>query len=289
MMRKVAYLTQEAVRTLSRHRGITTMSVVIMSLSLLMLAVFLLATDNVLRVVETAQRDMKVYVYLRDGAGDATVRELTASIAGMPEVETVVFVSRDEALADFRRQLGDDADLLEALDENPLPDAFQVTPRVENRNRDDMAYLAGRILQLDGVEEVRYGREFLDRFASIVRAVYYADAIVGFIVILSAVFIISNAVRLTVISRRRTIEILRLVGATNRFIMTPFVMEGALQGGLAALLSLALLFGVTAVSRRFLPDLAFFTADKATLYVALCIAMGSMGSFTALRRYLKVR
>lgn len=288
MIRKGLYLTQEAFRTIRRHKGVTSISVVIMSLSLLMLAVFLLATDNLLRFIGEAQRDMKVYVYLDDNLEPDELEGLHRAIMTMEETSSVVLITKSEALADFRAQLGDDADLLDALEANPLPDAFWVVPRDEHRNEASMSALAGRIERLAGVEEVRYGREFLRKFAAIVRGVYYVDFVVGFIVILSAIFIISNAVRLTVISRRRSIEILKLVGASNRFITMPFLIEGAFQGGFAAVLSLLLLFGLTTISQRFIPELAFFTPEKASLYLITCVAIGSIGSFTALRRYLRM-
>lgn len=288
MYRKGVFLVQEAMRTLRRHKGVTALSVVIMSLSLLMLAVFLLATDNLLRFVGEAQQDMKIYAYLDDRVSSAGMERLNREILSQDGVSSVVFISKSEALDDFRRQLGDDAELVDVLDTNPLPNAFWVTPKSDYRNQASMADLAGRISLLDGVEEVRYGREFLEKFGAIVRGVYYVDMVVGFIVILSAIFIISNAVRLTVISRRKNIQILKLVGATNRFITAPFLIEGAFQGGVAAVLSLVLLFLVTVFSQRVVPDLHFFTADKAFVYMITCVIIGSIGSFTALRRYLRM-
>jgi cell division transport system permease protein len=288
MYRKGVFLVQEAMRTLRRYKGVTALSVVIMSLSLLMLAVFLLATDNLLRFVGEAQQDMKIYVYLEDRVSSAQLERLNREILSQEGVASVVFISKSEALDDFRRQLGDDAGLVDVLDTNPLPNAFWVKPKSEYRNAKSMAALAGGVELLDGVEEVRYGREFLDRFTAIVRGVYYVDMVVGFIVILSAIFIISNAVRLTIISRRKNIQILKLVGATNRFITAPFLIEGAFQGGVAAVLSLFLLFVVTAFSQRVVPDLHFFTADKAVVYLLTCILIGSIGSLTALRRYLRM-
>jgi cell division transport system permease protein len=91
-----------------------------------------------------------------------------------------------------------------------------------------------------------------------------------------------------VISRRKNIEVLKLVGATNRFITMPFIIEGAFQGGIAAAFSLVLLFAVTVVSRHVVPELSFFTVDKALVYVVACVAIGSIGSFAALRRFLRV-
>jgi len=288
MLQKGIYLTQEAFRTIRRHKGVTTISVVIMSLSLLMLAVFLLATDNMLRYIAQAEQEMKVYVYLEDNLSNQDVQRLHHQILGMNESEAVVFISKSQALSEFREQLGEDADLLDALEANPLPNSFWVSLKPEKKNQTDVAYFAGHVTQLDGVEEVRYGKEFVEKFTSVIKGVYYVDAIVGLIVILSAVFIISNAVRLTVISRRKNIQIMKLVGATNRFITTPFIIEGAVQGGVAALLSLGLLLSVTIASRKFVPELGFFSGEKTAVYLLACVAIGSIGSLTALRRYLKV-
>lgn len=289
MLRRVLYIVDEAFRTVKRHKGLTSISVVIMSLSLLMLAVFLLATDNILKLVGEAQDEMKIYVYLDDRADQESIEQLYRTILSQPEVSSLQFVSKEEALADFKQQLGDDADLLSALRANPLPNSFWVVPKPEYKTRDAMVALAERFGEMRGVEEVRYGREFLDKFASILKGIYTVDVVVGFIVILSAVFIIANAVRLTVISRRKTIEILKLVGATNPFIVAPFIIEGAFQGGVAAVLSLVLLRIVTELSRSAIPEITFFSLEKSIVYLVTCVLIGALGSFMALRRYLQMR
>jgi cell division transport system permease protein len=272
-----------------RHKGLTSISVVIMSLSLLMLAVFLLATDNLLKLVSETQEEMKIYVYLDDNVGQAHIEELYRSILATPEVSSVQFVSKEEALADFKGQLGDDAELLSALRANPLPNSFWIEPKAEFKSRDAMVGLAERFGHMRGVEEVRYGKEFLDKFDSIVKGIYTIDIVVGFIVVMSAIFIIANAVRLTVISRRKTIEILKLVGATNPFIVAPFIIEGAFQGGVAAVLSLILLRIVTEVSRSAIPEINFFSPEKSVVFMLTCVLIGALGSFMALRRYLRMQ
>src|SRR5688572_25501510 len=287
MLRRIYYIIDEALRTVKRHKGLTSISIVIMSLSLLMLAVFLLATDNVLKLVGQAQSEMKLYVYLDDSISQSTAEDLYRKVLEMPDVSEVQFVSKEEAMEDFREQLGDDADLLTTLRTNPLPNTLWVTPREEAKTRDSMIALAGAIEPMSGVEEVRYGREFLDRFATVLKALYFVNAVVGFIVILSALFIISNAVRLTVISRRKTIEILRLVGATNSYIVAPFIIEGAFSAGVAAVLSLVLLYGVSVLSRQAIPDVTFFSPEKSAVYLLTCVVIGSIGSFLALRRMLR--
>jgi len=288
MWRRILYIVDEALRTVKRHKGLTSISVIIMSLSLLMLAVFLLATDNLLKLVSEAQEEMKIYVYLEDSTGPEAIEGLYRTLLGQNEVSSVEFVSKEDALADFKTQLGEEADLLSALRTNPLPNSFWVVPKAEYKTQESMVALADRFGQLRGVEEVRYGKEFLDKFASIVKGIYAIDVVVGFIVIMSAVFIIANAVRLTVMSRQKTIEILKLVGATNPFIVAPFIIEGAFQGGVAAVVSLLLLRAVTEVSRSAIPEITFFSPEKTAIYMLVCISIGALGSFMALRRYLRM-
>jgi len=286
-IQQATYLIKESFRTIHRHKGIITVSIVIMSLTLLILAVFLLATDNMLMFMSQAKEEMRVYVYLQDSVEQSLLEEHHRRILSMPEVEQAIFISKEEALYELKEGMGDDANLLNDLESNPLPASFQITLREEYKEKDKIQRFAEQIQALNGIEEVRYGKDFLEKFSSIARGFFFIDAFIGLIVILSSVFIISNAVRLSVVSRQRTIEILKLVGATNRFISTPFIIEGALQGGIAAIVSTTLLFTIYLVSVKFLPELSFFTFEKTIVYIGMCIFIGAMGSFFALRRFLR--
>ncbi|MFH1755699.1 MAG: permease-like cell division protein FtsX [Candidatus Latescibacterota bacterium] len=286
-MQQGVFLIKESFRTIMRHQGVTAISIVIMSLTLLILAVFLLATDNMLRFVSQAKEEMKVYVYLEDPLDPSLVDGYHRQILSMPEVEQVIYISKEEALIKFKKDLGEDSDILSALEANPLPASFLVSLKDDHKEKEKIEQFAAHIREMSGIEEVSYGEAFLDKFSSITKGFFYVDAFLGLVVILSSVFIISNAVRLSVVSRKRTIEILKLVGATNRFIATPFVLEGALEGGIAAFISMALLSVVFFVGARFLSDLSFFSLEKALAYVLLCVLIGALGSFGALKRYLR--
>ena len=264
------------------------LSVIIMSLTLLVLAVFLLVTDNLLAVLENTREELKVYVYLEEGLTNRDIEQSYKQLLSMNSVKSIVFVSKAEAMAEFENELGEDQFILESLETNPLPASFKITLQEEHRDRSAAQAFAEQAATMKGVEEVNYGKEFLDRFELIARVFLYVDIVLGFIVILSSVFIISNTVRLTILSRQRSIEILKLVGATDRFITTPFIIEGAFQGGLASLVSLALLSGIYLVVTKALPDVAFLDAGKISLYVLTCIFLGSIGSYAALRRFLKL-
>ncbi|UCG52625.1 MAG: hypothetical protein JSW58_03495 [Candidatus Latescibacterota bacterium] len=288
------YLVQESFSTLGRHKAVTFLSVVIMSLSLLVLAVFLLATDNVFTFFERTRQEMTVFVYLSDDlslsdeVSWATVEDHHKWLLSMEMVEAVEFISKDQAMEEFRNELGEERSVLDVLEANPLPASFRVTLKPEYRDKVNIERFAGAVTTMDFVEEVNYGRDFIEQFASVTRAFLYVDLVLGLIVIVSSIFIIANTVRLTILSRRKSIEILKLVGATNRFITAPFVIEGAFQGGLAALLSLVLLFLVFLVLKGMLPDLTFLGLSKILLYVLTCVMLGAIGSFASLRRHLKL-
>jgi cell division transport system permease protein len=285
---QTGYLVSEAFRTVGRHKGVTALSIIIMSLTLLVLAVFLLATDNVLTFLDRARREMTVFVYIKDGVPQRLIDDEFERLLRTPEVETAVFITKEQAMREFREELGDERSVLEVLETNPLPASFRVTLRAPYRTQEAIQRFAGAMSSGVIVEEVSYGKEFIEQFSAVSRGFLYVDLVLGLIVILSAVFIISNTVKLTILSRQKTIEVLKFVGATNRFIVTPFVIEGAFQAGVSSLLSLALLFGIYALTKRLLPDLAFLDPDKVLIYVVTCVLLGSIGSLASLRRHLRL-
>jgi cell division transport system permease protein len=287
-MHQTLFLVGEAFNTLGRHKAVTLLSIVIMSLTLLVLAVFLLATDNVLMFLDRAKREMTVFVYVKDDAPARVVQDHYNELLRMNEVETVVFISKEQAMADFREELGEEKTMLEVLETNPLPASFRVTLRAPYREKAAIERFAAKARESSIVSEVSYGQEFIDKFSAVSRGFLYVDLGLGIIVVLSSVFIISNTVRLTIMSRQKSIEVLKLVGATNKFIVTPFVVEGAFQAGVASLVSLALLYGIFLLMKGVLPDLSFIQPGKIFLYVVTCIALGSIGSFASLRRHLRL-
>jgi len=273
---------------LGRHKAVTFLSIVIMSLTLLVLAVFLLATDNVLTFLDRARREMTVFVYVKDDVPVRIVQDHYNRLLRMDEVETVMFISKEQAMAEFREELGEERSMLEVLETNPLPASFRVTLKKPYREKAAIERFAASVRDATIVEEVSYGKEFIEQFSAVSRGFLYVDLGLGLIVILSSVFIISNTVRLTIMSRQKSIEVLKLVGATNRFITTPFVVEGAFQAGVASVVSLALLFGIFLLMKGILPDLSFLEPGKIALYVVACILLGSIGSFASLRRHLRL-
>ncbi len=282
------YVLEESMTTMNRRRGANLISTVIMGLSLLILGVFLLITINVSAVIEKASEELRVYVYLKDGADRPTQKEIQFRLLALDGVDDVQFVSRNEALVSFRRSLGRNRDMLDALETNPLPDAFRVKVKPEDVRTDFLERMARQVEAWPGVEEVRYGQQWLERGEKLVRGFYVTDLVIGVIIFLSVIFVIANTVRLTVVTRQKTIEIAKLVGATDSYIQIPFLIEGAVQGAVASLLAVGLLAGTFAFARRYLPGILFLEPSGIAVFVAFCAFLGAVGSLGAMRRFLKI-
>jgi cell division transport system permease protein len=285
---QLRYLVDESMTMMGRRKAANGFSIVIMGLSLLILVVFILLTINVQAVIDRAGKEMRAYVYLKDGTSEEAAREIQMKLLGLEGVEEVVFVSKDEALASFRQSLGDDKDMLDALGSNPLPDAYRIKMKPGYIRSGYLEKLAGEVGTWDGVEEFRYGEQWLGRGEKLVRGFYVVDLVIGIIIFLSVIFVIANTVRLTVLTRQKTIEVAKLVGATNAYIRIPFLVEGAVQGAVASLLAIALLAVIHAFAKRYLPGMLFLRPDAVSAFVVFCALLGALASYGAMRRFLRV-
>ena len=286
-LNQVKYVIDESMTMMGRRKAANSISIVIMGLSLLILVVFLLITLNVQAVIDKAGEELRIYVYLKDGTGEEAARSIQMQLLRLEGVEEVVFVSREEALTSFRQSLGDNQDMLGALESNPLPDAYRVKIKPEYIRTEFMEGMRARVEKWTNVEEVRYGEKWLERGEKLVRGFYFTDLAIGIIIFFSVVFVIVNTVRLTVLSRQKTIEVAKLVGATNAYIRIPFLIEGALQGAVASLLAVGLLAVIHALAKRYLPGLLFLRGEAVGGFVVICAVLGAVGSYGAMRRFLK--
>ncbi len=281
------YIINESASMLARRKGANIIAVVIMGFSLLVLLIFILVTLNLSMVIESASEEMRVYVYLRDGLGSGDMERIRMDLLDLEPVSNVVFVSKKEAMEEFRKRLGNGSGLLEELDSNPLPKSFKVELKAKYAGSEHMEKVAVKASGWKGVEDVRYGKEWVERGERLVKGFYMTDLALGGIVLISVVFVISNTVRLSIVSRKKSIDIMKLVGATNSYIQVPFIIEGAVQGVVSALFAAGMLWLACSFARRYLPGLTFFRFEGVVGLVVLCALLGAAGSFVAIRRFLK--
>ena len=287
-LRTAKYMIDEMMVNLGRRKGSNAIAVIIMGLSLLILVVFLMVTLNLASLIDKTSDEMRLFVYLEDGLEQEAKQEIQLKLLRLRGIEEVSFISKDEALAEFREVLGEESDLLAELVENPLPDAFRAKPKRGYITSEFLASIAAKTEKWEGVEEVQYGKKWFERGERLAKGIYIIDLALGLIIFLSVIFVIYNTVRLTVLHRRTTIDVMKLVGATNAFIRIPFILEGALQGVAASLLAIALLTAIYTFSAKYLPGLVFMRYDALAGFVVFCAILGAGGSFSAMRRFLKL-
>ncbi|MBU2551700.1 MAG: permease-like cell division protein FtsX [Proteobacteria bacterium] len=254
-MTRPSYFIKAAFNNITRNLALNLVAVGTISLSLLILSAFLLLHVNLQNLVENSTRQLSLTVYLKDGLSDPAIKRLRESLLDLPGVQKAKYIDKNMAMADLKARLGDQGGLLDGLDENPLPSSFELELDPELRARKAVGQLAGKITGQPGVDEVNYAWDWADKLAVFVNFVKVSGLVVGGLLFAATIFIIANTIKLTVMARQEELYIMRLMGATEFFIRTPFVLEGVVQGltgGLFALLALLLLYGLV-ISRIELP------------------------------------
>jgi cell division transport system permease protein len=292
VLRAFRYFVEEALTSLWRSRLITGLSVITIAVSLFVLGAFLSLASNLADVVARWSDKVQVTFYLEDQLPEAPRESLTAALRADPAVESVAYISREEALRRFRALFREMRSLPEDLGENPFPAALEVTLKPARNAAVDAQRLVDAFRKAPGVEDVEYDLLWIQRLTTAVRLVRGAGAFLGAILVLAAVFTISNVMRLTMYARQDELDIMRLVGAAPAYVKGPFVLEGMIQGGLGGVLALGLLWGIFhALSRDLLAtsDLLGRTAivlppTMAALIVVGGTLVGLAGSLVSLGR-----
>lgn len=286
---QLAYLVRESLAGFHRRKLTTGVTILIMGSSLLVLAVLTLATLNLALALEQARTGIDVRVFLRDGLAEPVRGEIQPRLVAIPGVQRVTYISPEMALHEFSSTLGEDADLLELLDGNPLPPSYHVQLTAEARNLQTVRAIRDEVAPWPEVEEVVFHQDWIDALERWTFRFQMASLVVGLVVFVAAVFVISNTVKLTMAASARVIQIQKLVGATNAFIRTPFLAEGALQGLLAGGLAMGLLAAAGTILEGRLGGVVFFTPAQIAGFVGFCVLLGLVGAWSAMRKYLTLR
>jgi len=294
-MRSLSYLFREAWANMRINRTTTVVAILTTAFTLACVGIFLLLYVNLRSAAGWLQDDIKIMVYLDDRLSREAVSELEGRLKADRMVAGALYISKEQALSEFRAQFPADSHLLEGLGENPLPASFVVTLAAQYRAPDAVKRWTERVQTMPGVAKVDYNQEWIDALAGLIHYIELIAIGVGVILSAAAVTIIGNTIRLALVSRREEIEILRLIGATRSFIRIPYLLEGAVLGACGSALSLAILKGgfelfrqqisTTGPLRGIETMIAFFPASVCLALVLVGIGLGIAGSFVSLRRF----
>ncbi len=274
---------------------LNTVAVGVVATSILLLGMFVLILLNLSGVMERWGRDVQVYAYFAEGVGEERCFEIKEEIEALPEVRKVRYISKEEALETFRRLIPDADELLSDLENNPLPPSLEIQLTSELRDPDKVAAFA-REIDRPSFAELDYAAEWVGQFYTFLNLLKLSAVVMGTLLALACLVIVSTTIQLTIWARRDEIEIFRLVGATDRFIQAPFLIEGALQGALGASVSVGLLWVAYRLVFVALQDVLGITGGARVLsflplpyllgFVLGGLLLGLLGSWLSLRRLL---
>ena len=293
---RFAFFLREALRGLRRSSAPALAALLTVLLTALVLGVFIPIVQATTGTANEVRGRVVLDVYVKTDASPADRAELQAELEGTSNVKAVEFISKTEALEELGRKIETD-EAIELLGTNPLPDLFRVTPE----DPDELHVIEGSLMSggrpaLASIEDVKNREGETDKILSATGLVKALAAGLAALLVFASIALVANTIRLSIFARRREVEVMKLVGATNWFIRWPFVIEGVVVGFFGGLLAVLLLaIGkqtfIDPLSDDFAllaaPDTIDFPLLVALLMIA-CVAVSAVGSGLTLRRFLRV-
>jgi len=289
----LAWFFREALRRIWVSKRSSSVAVGMIAISLLIVGSFLLVAENLERAVTRAQGRSRVNVYLVSDASPAQISAVDAWLQAHGDFAAHHFVSREEALRRFSSYFTNLNGLVGQLEGNPFPPSFDCDVSSSVVQSPAFVREAAALRRISGVDDVQFDWEWVGRLQRIVQIVDLAGLIAGGILALAAAFTIANVIRLTMMLHREDIDIMRLVGASERIIRGPFLIEGLLQGVIGSAVALALLFAAFESLQHFIPPAnsllwsflftGFLSWEKIAALAAGGMMAGFFGSWLSVR------
>lgn len=266
---------------------LTGLSVAMVGLALFVVGLFALATHNLRLALESVEERVEIVAYLKDGVLGEEIILAREELSSLPEVLVVEYVTKDQALDKARRELPEFGNLFTGLDVNPLPASLEIQLRPGNQNPQTLERLAEHAGNFPFVEEVQFGREWVDKLFMLRRIGGLTATILGAGFSIVAALIIATAIRITIFARKDEIEIMQLVGAKDGFIRRPFLIEGAVTGALGGLLAAGMTFATFQAVFRYLFTISWIPTEWVGGGILAGAVFGAIASSIAVRRQLK--
>ncbi|MGJ7044353.1 permease-like cell division protein FtsX [Thermoanaerobacterium thermosulfurigenes] len=289
-----AYYIREGLTNVKRNRAMTVASITSVTAALLILGLFLIIILNVDSMASQVESQLELKAFINDNYDAAKVAKVGEEIKAISGVKSITFESKKDALNNFKKQLGDKSYLVNGLEnDNPMPQSFIV--KVTDANM--MKQVSEEIKKIDGVTQVSYGQDVVDKLLGIIKIIRIVGLFVILILFIISVVIISNTIKLGVFARRREINIMKYIGATDWFIRWPFLVEGIVLGLVGSVLAIAILGFIYGYASDLVNNkLIIFTLLPAGVvirqslvyFLAMGSLIGAIGSGISIKRFLNV-
>lgn len=262
---------------------------------LLILGLFFVLLTNITLAMNAVKEDFEtLQVYLLDETTKEQADTMMETIKGYSGVEEVKYLSKEQALEDWRKEWKENAHLLDSLPSNPLPNSIVVT--VSQIEYSDV--VVDKLQKLEGIEGVKYYKDTVNKLIRVTNSIKFAGFVIIIFLVIVSVVVVSNMIKLTVLARVREIEIMKYVGATNWFIRGPFLVEGILIGIISSLIAAGLvsvLYGkviqnvgdqVFVMLGTPMVSVDFLASNLVYIFVSIGVSVGACGSIISMRKFL---
>jgi cell division transport system permease protein len=294
------FFLAEAIRSIRANVAVSIAATVTVLIAVFILGAFIPSFLYVQSTVDSQKSRVDIRAYISDGAKVAQVNDLQNELVDLQQqglVKEFTYISKDEALEELRGRLKDPS-VTDFLSSNPIPANFRIKPGAAEQ-ADEVIAAIDTHPAIDEELGVSYGKETTDKLLTVARFIQWAGLALITILLVASILLIGNTIRLSIFARRREVEVMKLVGATNWFIRWPFVIEGIICGLVGAMLSVALLWAVKVgvVDQWIEGTDSALQRDEATtvgfpllglVLIAAGALVGAIGSGITLRRFLKV-
>jgi len=286
------FFVREALKNMRLNLLMSVTAVTTTAVCVLILGVGLLVSSHVEGVIRQVGKDVQITAFFSKNASPERIDEAREAVSGYPEVEEVAYVSREEALRRLRANFADQPEVVDGLGSSFLPASLEIKladPAASNA--------VAEKLRAEGFEELNYPQQTIERLNQVTGYVIWALRAATVLFLVASVLLISNAIRISIFARRKEIEVMKLVGASDGFVRWPFVLEGLAQGLIGATLAALVVVWANALfvewAQSAVPFFGISTGSVNTLLllpvlVLVGVAIGVFGSFVSVSRFLKV-
>ncbi|KYH28475.1 Cell division protein FtsX [Clostridium thermopalmarium DSM 5974] len=291
----IKYFFIDALNSLKRNTTLTIASIITVSLTLFMFGVFLLTMLNANQILKHVESKLEVSVFLKDDIKNEDKINIEKALKKVNGLSDITYINKDQALQRWKEQLGEEnKDLVRGLeDKNPLPESYIV--RVENA--DTIKSVIESTEKLNGIEKVVANEDLVNQISKLTKGVKWVGFAALMVMIPISLLLIGNTIKLAVYARKKEINIMKFVGATDWFIRWPFIIEGVIIGIIGSIVSSGFLYYSYRVVYQKLSSIIimlnlitpkYFLMNVIWVFVFSGILIGGLGSILSIRKFLKV-
>jgi cell division transport system permease protein len=275
----------EGIKGLTKARLATLLAITSIMLTIILMAIFIIFSLNLNNWINSFREKIEMEVFLKSTVSDGQIKVISEKLEQIPGILSIEFVSKEAAANRFKEEFGQD--IFDVLDFNPLPLSFIITLEDSARNLSSIQKISSIIANMTEVDDIVYQKFLLETIDKYINFIIFSVLFVGLIITFIAIALIYNTIRLTIYARRDTIYIMRLVGATQAFIRTPFIIEGVLQGLIASSLASIIVYYLVQFVIKFIYPFLLFDNHVFIYLISFGLIIGLLSASLSVAKFLK--